>query len=80
MSEPTNTVAAGGDTLSGRPALSPAEQARRANRPVRFQDPEMNARYWARVDATVDRAPELSMEQRAVIRTAFLGTSTREAA
>lgn len=54
-----------------RPALSEAEQARRAARPVRDPDPARNAAYWARVDACVDAAPPLSDYQRSVIRTAF---------
>jgi hypothetical protein len=74
----TNT-AVFGDT-SGRPALSEAEQARRANRPVRDKDPARNAAYWARIDAIVDQAPPLTDEQRAIIRTAFHGARTREAA
>ena len=78
MTAPTNTVTAG-DT-SGRPALSEAEQARRAARPVRDPDPARNAAYWARIDAIVDAAPPLSDEQRAVIRTAFHGARAREAA
>lgn len=54
----------------------------RVDRPVRFEDPERNAAYWARVDRIVDAAPPLSDEQRAVIRTAFsavIGRSGREA-
>lgn len=64
-----------------RPALSEAEQARRANRPVRDPDPKRNAAYWARIDAIVDAAPPLTDEQRAVIRTAFSTvTATRSTA
>lgn len=70
MSAPTNAVAAAGGAC-GRPALSEAEIARRANRPVRDPDPKRNAAYWARIDAIVDQAPPLSDYQRAVIRTAF---------
>jgi hypothetical protein len=57
----------------GRPA---------ADRPVRFADPARNAAYWARIERIVDAAPPLSMEQRAVIRTAFstVTTSSQEAA
>ncbi|MDX3777767.1 hypothetical protein [Streptomyces europaeiscabiei] len=79
MSETTNTVVAAGGAC-GRPALSEAEQARRAARPVRDPDPARNAAYWARVDACVDSAPPLTDEQRAVIRTAFLGARAQEAA
>ncbi|MFM9593373.1 hypothetical protein ACKI1O_28795 [Streptomyces scabiei] len=70
MSAATNTVAAAGGAC-GRPALSEAERARRANRPVRDPDPKRNAAYWARIDAIVDAAPPLSDYQRAVIRAAF---------
>ncbi|MDX2839491.1 hypothetical protein PV377_10960 [Streptomyces ipomoeae] len=81
MNGPTNTVVAAGGAC-GHPALSEAEQARRANRPVRDPDPVRNAAYWARIDANVAAAPPLSDEQRAVIRTAFstLTTRAREAA
>jgi hypothetical protein len=79
MSAPTNTVVAAGGAC-GRPALSEAEQARRAARPVRDPDPARNAAYWARIDAIVDAAPPLSAEQRAVIRTAFHGARAQEAA
>ncbi|MFD9111594.1 hypothetical protein [Streptomyces bottropensis] len=71
-------MAAGG--ACGRPALSEAEQARRAARPVRDPDPARNAAYWARIDAIVDAAPPLDDYQRAVIRTAFLGARAQEAA
>nr|WP_119589731.1 hypothetical protein [Streptomyces scabiei] len=76
MSASTNTVVAAGGAC-GRPALSEAEQARRANRPIRDPDPKRNAAYWARIDAIVDQAPPLTDEQRAVIRTAFLGSGNR---
>ncbi|MDX3555318.1 hypothetical protein PV729_26725 [Streptomyces europaeiscabiei] len=79
MTDEQNTVAAAGGAC-GRPALSEAERARRANRPVRDPDPKRNAAYWARIDAIVDQAPPLSDEQRAVIRTAFLGARAQEAA
>ncbi|WP_237313465.1 hypothetical protein [Streptomyces sp. AMCC400023] len=59
------------------PALSEAEQARRANRPVRDPDPKRNAAYWARIDAIVAAAPPLDDYQRAVIRTAFSTLATR---
>ncbi|MDX3689916.1 hypothetical protein PV726_06110 [Streptomyces europaeiscabiei] len=62
------------------PALSAAEEQRRANRPVRDPDPARNAAYWARIDRIVDQAPPLTDEQRAVIRTAFLGARAQEAA
>jgi len=78
VTAPTNTMMAG-DT-SGRPALSEAEQARRAARPIRDKDPARNAAYWARIDAIVDSAPPLSNEQKAVIRTAFHGARPREVA
>lgn len=64
----------------GRPALSEAEQARRAARPVRDPDPARNAAYWARIDAIVDSAPEFSPEQRAVIRSQFLAARKEAAA
>lgn len=69
MSTPTNAVT--------------AEQARRANRPVRDPDPVRNAAYWARVDANVDAAPPLSIEQKATLRAIFstvTRTTTKEAA
>jgi hypothetical protein len=77
----TNTETAGDVRgVPGRPALSEAEQARRAARPVRDPDPVRNAKYWERIDRIVDAAPELSAEQRAVIRTAFLSTAKEAAA
>ena len=54
-----------------RPALTPAEIARRAARPVRDPDPKRNAAYWARIDAIVAEAPPLTDEQKATIRLAF---------
>ncbi|MDX3042705.1 hypothetical protein PV383_36835 [Streptomyces caniscabiei] len=63
-----------------RPALSEAEQARLADRPVRDPDPKRNAAYWARIDRIVAEAPPLSNEQRAVIRTAFHGARMQGAA
>ncbi|MCX4578148.1 hypothetical protein OHB41_34160 [Streptomyces sp. NBC_01571] len=66
MTAPAKTAAAG-DT-SGRPA-----------RPVRFEDPERNAAYWARIDRIVDAAPPLTDTQRAIIRAAFHQPSVREA-
>lgn len=83
MTEQTNTVAAGGVQLvdtPGRPALTPAEEARRAARPVRFADPARNAAYWARIDACVDQAPPFTDEQKAVIRAQFHAPQAREAA
>jgi hypothetical protein len=79
MTDERNTAAAAGGAC-GRPALSEAEQARRAARPVRDPDPKRNAAYWARIDAIVDQAPPLSMEQKAIIRTAFHGARAQEAA
>lgn len=52
----------------------------RADRPVRFEDPERNAAYWARIDRIVSVAPPLDDEQRAVIRTAFHQPEARRAA
>ncbi|MBZ6250358.1 hypothetical protein KVH27_18480 [Streptomyces olivaceus] len=49
-------------------------------RPVRFEAPERNAAYWARIDRIVAAAPPLSDEQRAVIRTAFYQPEARRAA
>lgn len=43
----------------------------RAERPVRFEDPEKNAAYWARVDRIVDQAPPLDDAQRARLRVIF---------
>ncbi len=57
-----------------------AEEQRRANRPVRDPDPARNAVYWARIDAIVDQAPPLTIEQKAIIRTAFHGATARRAA
>lgn len=70
MSSVTKTPTAGGD--SGRSAC--------ADRPVRFEDPERNAAYWARIDRIVSAAPPLDDEQRAVIRTAFHQPEARRAA
>jgi hypothetical protein len=60
-----NAASAGGALVGtpGRPA-SP-------DRPRRFDDDARNNAYWARIIACADAAPPLSMEQRAVIRTAF---------
>lgn len=69
MTDPKNTAATGGDTLSGRPA--------RPDRPRRFDDDARNDAYWARIDAIVATAPPLSDSQRAVIRTAFLGATSQ---
>ncbi|MET7779599.1 hypothetical protein ABZU94_29885 [Streptomyces mirabilis] len=81
MSAPTNAVTAGDVRgIPSRPALSEAEQARRAARPVRDPDPRRNAAYWARIDACVDVAPAFSPEQRAVIRAQFHAPQAREAA
>ncbi|MFA3877568.1 hypothetical protein ABS735_28480 [Streptomyces sp. MMCC 100] len=71
MSTATNALAAGG-SASGRQA--------RADRPVRFEDPERNAAYWRRIDRIVAAAPPLSDEQRAIIRTAFTQPEARRAA
>lgn len=78
MNAEMNAAAAEGDL--GRPALSPAEVARRAARPVRDPDPKRNAAYWARIDAIVDQAPPFSMEQKAIIRAAFHQPEARRAA
>ncbi|MFD5050846.1 hypothetical protein ACFWMH_10445 [Streptomyces tendae] len=51
-----------------------------SDRPVRFEDQQRNAAYWARIDRIVAAAPPLSDEQRAVVRTAFSAPRTREAA
>jgi hypothetical protein len=80
MTATTTETAGGARGIPDRPALSEAEQARRAARPVRDPDPIKNARYWARVDACVDAAPPLTDEQRAVIRAAIHAPATREAA
>jgi hypothetical protein len=77
---PTTATAVSTTVDTGRPALSPAEQARRANRPVRFADPARNAAYWARIDACVDAAPPLSNDQKAIIRAAFHAPALKEAA
>lgn len=75
MTAPSAAESAGGVQLVG----TPGRPARR-DRPVRFDDPARNAAYWARIDAIVDQAPPLSMEQKAIIRTAFHQPSAREAA
>jgi hypothetical protein len=81
MGTSDNTAPAGDVRgVPARPALSEAEQARRAARPVHDPDPIKNARYWARIDAIVDQAPPLSDYQRAVIRTAFHTPAAKEAA
>lgn len=81
MTDQRNTVTVGDARgVPGRPALSEAEQARRAARPVRDPDPARNAAYWARIDAIVDAAPPLSPEQRAVIRSQFLAAAKEAAA
>ncbi|WP_189146807.1 hypothetical protein [Streptomyces lacrimifluminis] len=72
MSAETNTVAAWGDTLSGRPA--------RPDRPRRFDDDALNDAYWARVDRIVAAAPPLSDDQRARIRAAFFQPTIKEVA
>lgn len=56
---------------SGRPA-----------RPVRFEDPERNRRYWERIDRIVTAAPPLSDEQIAALRGIFstAAVQAREAA
>ncbi|MGW3711441.1 hypothetical protein ACWDN6_14995 [Streptomyces albogriseolus] len=53
---------------------------RSPSRPVRFDDPERNAAYWARITRIVDAAPPLDDTQRAAIRAAFHGSQQREAA
>lgn len=77
MTRPQSTESVGGAQLvdtPGRPA--------RPDRPVRFTDPVRNAAYWARIERNTAKAPPLSLEQQAVIRTAFstVTTSTQEAA
>lgn len=67
MTAPHSTPTAG-DT-SGRPA-----------RPVRFEDPERNRRYWERIERNTAAAPPLSDEQKAIIRAAFHAPAIREAA
>lgn len=51
-----------------------------SDRPVRFEDPQRNLAYWARIERIVAAAPPLTDEQRAVIRTAFHQPGAREAA
>ncbi|MFG2683131.1 hypothetical protein [Streptomyces sp. NPDC048392] len=60
-------------TAAGGVATPPA-------RPVRFDDPQRNAAYWARIDRIVAAAPPLSNEQRAIVRTAFTQPEARRAA
>lgn len=48
----------------------------RPDRPVRFEDPVRNAAYWERIKRIVDAAPPLTIEQQAVIRTAFSTVTT----
>ncbi|MFE2300814.1 hypothetical protein ACFXAW_21825 [Streptomyces sp. NPDC059445] len=70
MTGPGKTATAG-DT-SGRPA--------RTDRPVRFEDPDRNAAYWARIDRIVAAAPPFTDDQRARIRAAFHQPAMKEAA
>ncbi|MGQ4358896.1 hypothetical protein [Streptomyces sp. SAS_272] len=75
MTASTSTVSAGGVQLvdiPGRPA--------RHDRPRRFADDARNDAYWARVIANADAAPPLTMEQKAIIRTAFHAPQDRRVA
>jgi hypothetical protein len=65
----SSTAVTAGDVrgIPGRPA---------ADRPVRFEDPARNAAYWARIERIVDTAPPLTLDQKAVIRTAFSTITT----
>ncbi|MCY0943570.1 hypothetical protein [Streptomyces antarcticus] len=49
-------------------------------RPVRHPDPERNATYWARIDAIVAAAPELTTAQRVKLRGIFQQADRQEAA
>ncbi|MFE2243877.1 hypothetical protein ACFXCU_30760 [Streptomyces virginiae] len=49
-------------------------------RPVRHPDPERNAAYWARIDAIVAAAPELTAAQRIKLRGIFQQADRQEAA
>ncbi|MCX4780089.1 hypothetical protein [Streptomyces sp. NBC_01264] len=49
-------------------------------RPVRHPDPERNAAYWARIDANVAAAPELTPAQRVRLRGIFQQADRSEAA
>lgn len=49
-------------------------------RPVRHPDPERNAAYWARIDANVASAPELTTAQRVRLRGIFQQADRKEAA
>lgn len=85
MKATTSTETADGgqlvDTI-GRPALTEAELARRAARPIRDPDPVRNAAYWDRIDRIVSEAPPLSADQRLTIAAAFstVTTDSRRAA
>ncbi|MFJ4617389.1 hypothetical protein [Streptomyces sp. NPDC088812] len=70
MTAATTAETAGGVQLVSTPGRPGAD------RPARFDDPERNAAYWARIDRIVSEAPPLSDEQRAVIRTAFSTVTT----
>lgn len=50
------------------------------DRPVRDPDPDRNAAYWARIDAIVAAAPELSPAQRIKLRGIFQQADRQEAA
>lgn len=50
------------------------------DRPVRHPDPERNAAYWARIDANVAAAPELTTAQRVRLRGIFQQADRQEAA
>ncbi|MEV6571836.1 hypothetical protein [Streptomyces sp. NPDC051577] len=49
-------------------------------RPVRHPDPVQNAAYWARIDANVAAAPELTDAQRVRLRGIFQQAAIKEAA
>lgn len=49
-------------------------------RPVRHPDPALNEAYWARIDAIVAAAPELTTAQRIKLRGIFQKHTAQEAA
>lgn len=60
--------------------IAAAKAPSAADRPVRDADPERNAAYWARIDAIVAAAPELSTAQRIKLRGIFQQADRQEAA
>ncbi|MFE2360153.1 hypothetical protein [Streptomyces virginiae] len=60
--------------------IAPATTPAVADRPVRHPDPALNAAYWARIDAIVAAAPELSTAQRIKLRGIFQQADRQEAA